>query len=66
MRLVAIEDLGNGLSLIGRQRRNVDQRFDAFFVRGSDHRSRLGVSCKDDGTLGAVDGAAQRSGIIAK
>jgi hypothetical protein len=56
MRLVAIEDLSDRLSLVGRKRRHKDKSFHPLVICGRDHRARIGVSCNNHGTLSPRDG----------
>ena len=57
MRGIAVEDVGDGLALVGGQGGDVDQGLQAGVVGGADDAAGIGVTGQDDGSFGSVDGS---------
>ena len=61
---IAVEDVGDGFALVGRQRGDIDQRAHARMLGGRDDPAGIGVSDHDDRPFGPVDGAVERVDVV--
>src|SRR5882724_11770293 len=66
MRFVAIKDIGNGLTVIGSKRSNIDQRFYALLIRSCNHCTGIGVSRDNHGTFCPSNSSVQRHDVFAE
>ena len=57
MRGIAVEDVGDGFALVGRQGDDVDQCFDAGVADCADNAAGVRVAGQDDGSFGSIDGS---------
>src|SRR6478609_8814251 len=64
MRFVAVEDLGDSLTLLGGKRRHIDQCFYALLIHCCNHCTGVGVSRYNHGTFCPGDRPVQRGDIV--
>ena len=54
---IAVEDVGDGFALVGRQGDHVDQCLDARVAGCADNAAGVRVAGQDDGSFGSIDGS---------
>ena len=54
---IAVENVGDGFALVGRQGDHVDQRFDAWVAGCADDAAGIRVAGQDDRSFGSIDGS---------
>jgi hypothetical protein len=64
MRRRAIEDIGDGFALVGRQRCDVHERLHPIIMDRSDHGAGISMPCQDDRASSPLDHASKSSGVI--
>jgi hypothetical protein len=64
MRFVAIKNLRDGVTLIGRESCDVYKSLDSILTRPCDYSSAVGVSREDHRTTGAFECTIQRGNIV--
>src|SRR5215470_16349443 len=66
MRLGAVEDICDGLTFRGRERRNVDERLYPVIIRTRDHGAAIGVSRKHRRPARSLEYTPQRGYVVVK
>ena len=64
MRFIAVEDLGDDLTFVGRKRRDVDERFYALLIGSCNHCPGIGVSRYNYRTFCPGDRPVQRDDVV--
>ena len=61
---IAVENVGDGFALVGRQRGHIDQCLDARVTGRADDAAGVGVAGQHDRPFGSVDGPDDRVHVI--
>ena len=64
MRGIAVEDVGDGFALVGRQGDDVDQRFDAWVADSADNAAGVRVAGQHDRSFGSIDGSLDGVDVV--
>ena len=64
MRGIAVENVGDGFALVGRQGDHVDQCSDAWVADRADNAAGVRVAGQDDGSFGSIDGSLDGVDVV--
>ena len=61
---IAVENVGDGLALVGGEGRDVDQGLNAWVAGGADYAAGVRVAGQDDGSFGPIDCPDHRVHVV--